>query len=195
MTNTHPTDLGTDVLLILGRWFTGIRRDGFLAALPASEWHTLSAILSFTSRNGLRHFTVDQLALALGLPRQQATDRLEDLGATSWKGQPLVSIMRDPSGEVYGADVAQLSQLAAIHPEPAAQAEGRSVEGVLSADLIEAMHQVGLNHAQIDSLSKRFSEDEIRCQLEWLPARNARNPAALLIRAIEQDWDEPKEGQ
>jgi hypothetical protein len=63
--------------------------------------------------------------------------------------------------------------------------EGEGLNGELAA--------IGLNPAQVASLRRRFSRAEIRRQLSWLPARGARNPAALLIRAIEQDWDEPKE--
>ena len=53
--------------------------------------------------------------------------------------------------------------------------------------------EVGLNSAQISRLANRFSEADVARQLDWLPARGARNPAALLIRAVEQQWDEPKE--
>jgi hypothetical protein len=66
----------------LGRWFTAARREGLLALLPPDLWQTLCALLSFTSRDGRRSFTIDQLAVALGQPREQALSRLEALTRT-----------------------------------------------------------------------------------------------------------------
>lgn len=174
----------------LGRWFTGVRREGLLAVLDPADWHCLSAVISFTSRDGTRRFTADQLAAAVGQPRSETLRRLEVLTRTQWQSHPLVILERDPSGQVSGAALAPIELLARVMPP---------VEdpGITSPALTPELHQelarVGLNHAQIDSLAKRFPEDEIRRQVDWLPARGARNPAALLIRAIEQDWDEPKE--
>ena len=59
--------------------------------------------------------------------------------------------------------------------------------------LVADLQAVGLQPDQIDGLLQRFPRVRIRRQLEWLPARQARNPAALLIRAVEQDWLAPRE--
>src|SRR5690242_5848040 len=90
----------------LGRWFTASRRQGLLAALPAEAWHTLSAVLSFTARDGKRAFTVDQIALALGLPQGTARERLEQLAPLLWRDLPLATLETDPAGEVTGAALA-----------------------------------------------------------------------------------------
>lgn len=177
--------------VFLGRWFTGIRRAGFLALLDPSSWHTLSAVISFTSRDGSRRFTADQLAAALGQPRELALRHLDVLAGIFWKDQPLLTLERD-AGDVTGAALAHIECLA-VSPPPGEDLELQPSH-TLPAELMRELGTVGLNHAQIDSLAKRFPEDEIRRQLDWLPSRGARNPAALLIRAIEQAWDEPKEG-
>jgi hypothetical protein len=64
---------------------------------------------------------------------------------------------------------------------------------VPASDLTGDLEAVGLNPDQIEWLTHRFQQDRIRRQLGWLPARQARNPAAMLIRAVEQDWGPPRE--
>jgi hypothetical protein len=183
----------------LGRWFTAARREGLLALLPADAWHTLSAILSFTCRDGRRCFTVDQLAVALGLSREQASERLDQLTQTNWHGQPLATLEQDPQGEIVGAILASIDPLtgdrAPVPPEPADDEKAVSaVEQEVSADDLEVdLRNVGLKPDQIDWLLHRFPRARLRRQLDWLPQRQARNPAALLLRAVEQDWGPPRE--
>src|SRR4051812_48698454 len=82
----------------LGRWFTAARRQGLLSALAPDAWHTLSALLSFTCRDGARRFTLDQLALALGLSRDRARERLESLARLQWEGESLAVLEQAPGG-------------------------------------------------------------------------------------------------
>ena len=49
----------------------------------------------------------------------------------------------------------------------------------------------GLKSLQTDMLLARFDTERIRRQLDWLPARHARNPAAFLLAAIEKDYEPP----
>src|SRR5688572_22478256 len=92
----------------LGRWFTAARREGLLALLTPEVWHTLSALLSFTCRDQQRVFTVDQLGVALGLSREQARTRLEQLTQIEWQGVPLATLEADRSGEIVGAVLAPI---------------------------------------------------------------------------------------
>jgi hypothetical protein len=192
---------------LLGRWFTGARREGFLSGLSPEAWHTLSAILSFTSRDGQRLFTPDQLALALGFPREEALRRLEDLAGIEWQGAPLVTPERDAAGEIAGATLAPLELLARLEPEEPAHADEREVPGrgsqeseaaagsteeIASPALGTELEDLGLTPDQIDWLTLHFPESQIRRQLDWLPDRAARNPAAMLIRAVEGDWAPPR---
>jgi hypothetical protein len=181
----------------LGRWFTAARRAGLLALLPAEAWHTLSALLSFTRRDGGRSFTLDQLATALGQSRDQTEQRLEQLTRIEWKGDPLARLERDPAGEVVGVQLAPIDCLDRIDPpvEPATTTDppGESFPTGDRKPLAPALDGVGLDAEPIDSLLQRFPAERIRRQLDWLPHRQARNPAALLIRAIEQNWSAPRE--
>jgi hypothetical protein len=183
----------------LGRWFTAARREGLLALLPADVWRTLCALLSFTSRDGRRSFTIDQLAVALGQPREQALSRLDALTHAEWKEQPLATMEYNQDGDLVGAVLAPVEVLAGarspvpVDPE-APPAESRAATGDASAaDLARDLQAVGLNPDQIEWLTRTFPQDRIRRQLGWLPARQARNPAAMLIRAVEQDWGPPRE--
>jgi len=180
----------------LGRWFTAARRQGLLSLLPPEAWHTLSALLSFTSRDGTRRFTVDYLALALGQRREGALQRLHGLTDLQWQGQPLARLEYDPEGEITGVSLAPLEVLVRIDPaegdhEPTATRKAASdpTTLVLQADLETA----GLRPEQVEWVLGHFPPDRIRRQLDWLPARQARNPAALLLRAIESDWGAPRE--
>lgn len=180
----------------LGRWFTGARREGFLTRLSPEAWHTLCAVLSFTSADNRRSFTIDQLSVALGVPRREAQARFNELADTAWKGLRLLTPVFDSSGNVSGATLAPIEVLSRVREQHAASptlGTSREDENDEPDDLSQQLSAVGLNSAQITNLRRHFSLAEIRRQLKWLPARGARNPAALLIRAIEQDWDEPKE--
>ena len=50
---------------------------------------------------------------------------------------------------------------------------------------------LGLKSEQVDMLLARFDTERIRRQIAWLPASNARNPAAFLLAAIENDYAAP----
>src|SRR5579872_2626121 len=50
---------------------------------------------------------------------------------------------------------------------------------------------LGLAGDQADSTLSRFNLEEIQQQIEWLPYHNAKKPAALLVAAIEGNYDEP----
>lgn len=192
----------------LGRWFAGVRRVGLLARLSPAAWTTLCALLSFTGRDGERRFTLEQLALALGTSREEAESRLQGLARTDWHGAPLLQLEQAPTGEVTGAHLAELAPLHQVtvpvpepersprleqpmQPEPS---KPGSQSSTMSAEnsLVEALTAVGLTLAQVARLRERYAPERLRRQLDWLPARQARNPAALLVRAIEGDWEAPQ---
>src|SRR5690242_11868598 len=102
-TTSFPASTPEPPAVWLGRWFTAARREGFLALLAPAEWQTLSALLSFTCRDGQRRFSVDQLAVAMGLPREQALTRLDRLTEQRWRDGPLALLERDSAGEIVGA--------------------------------------------------------------------------------------------
>jgi hypothetical protein len=50
----------------------------------------------------------------------------------------------------------------------------------------------GLNTEQARSLILSYDSEVIERQLEWLPYRQAKNPAGYLVAAVEGDYDEPR---
>jgi hypothetical protein len=50
----------------------------------------------------------------------------------------------------------------------------------------------GLNSEQARSLILSYDSEVIERQLEWLPYRQAKNPAGYLVAAVEGDYDEPR---
>jgi hypothetical protein len=55
----------------------------------------------------------------------------------------------------------------------------------------EWLTQLGVAEPAIDALEERYSAQRILRQLEWLCYRNPRDPAAMLISAVRDDWDPP----
>ena len=183
----------------LGRWFAAVRRDGFLALLSPEDWQTLSALLSFTRRDGRRVFTVEQLAVAIGQSPETARARLEQLALVQWREIPLATLEHDPYGDIVGATLAPVETLsgekAPLPPEiAAARSEPSPVPvGDATDTLPHQLEELELNPEQVAWLLRSFPRERLQRQLEWLPSRQARNPAALLIRAIEGDWGPPRE--
>jgi hypothetical protein len=59
------------------------------------------------------------------------------------------------------------------------------------AALEQQLMQQGVTPEQAQALVSKFDPLRIRRQLMWLPYRHARNPAGLLITAIEDDYEAP----
>lgn len=65
-------------------------------------------------------------------------------------------------------------------------------ETTLSLPLVRAKCQdLGLQESTIDRLVAQYSPSELARQLEWLPSRHPRDPAAMLISALQGCWDAP----
>ena len=60
------------------------------------------------------------------------------------------------------------------------------------SELKSLLQQEGVHHRTAARLIRDYPHEQIQSQLNWLKKREARkNPAGLLIRAIEENWDEP----
>lgn len=55
----------------------------------------------------------------------------------------------------------------------------------------KSLENHGVSRFDADRLLTSFSLDSIERQIEWLPLRKAKNPARLLVAAIENDYDPP----
>jgi hypothetical protein len=58
-------------------------------------------------------------------------------------------------------------------------------------ELVLDLVEVGIALRKAEHLTDNYPESQIRRQLDWLPQRNARRPAPLLIAAIEHNYDAP----
>lgn len=70
-------------------------------------------------------------------------------------------------------------------PETATTASGIT-------DAERTLIEIGVQPAAAAALADQFAAPDIFQQIAWLPARNAKTPAALLIQAIRGGWDAPK---
>ena len=50
---------------------------------------------------------------------------------------------------------------------------------------------LGIAKPVLEVLLERYSLERIERQLSWLPARKPRDPAALFVRAVQEDWALP----
>jgi len=57
--------------------------------------------------------------------------------------------------------------------------------------LVLELVELGVALRKAESLVRRYPNQEIRKQLDWLPFRSARRPASMIIAAIENDYDKP----
>jgi hypothetical protein len=188
-------------LLALSEWFAALRRAGWFALVPAEEWHTLSALLSFPHRDGACSFTPEQVAYVLGTEETEATRRLDALSRLEWRGGPFLTFDRDVYGKVCGASLAPLGLFgsgpsleyggSSSWEDPAGEATS-GAPSLRGSGLALRLQDAGLYPDQVDRLLSSYSEDRIIRQLDWLPARKARVPAAMLVRAVEGDWGPPK---
>jgi hypothetical protein len=51
--------------------------------------------------------------------------------------------------------------------------------------------EMGMDESGVDYLLDRFEPERIARQLDWLPQRNAHNPAGFLMAAVEHDYKPP----
>lgn len=56
-------------------------------------------------------------------------------------------------------------------------------------------HSLGVAPQVADLLFESHTVEQIARQLEWLPFRNARDPAAMLVSAVQGDWTQPAQYQ
>ena len=62
----------------------------------------------------------------------------------------------------------------------------------LAPSLRNRLLSLGVKSEQVDMLLAQYQPEHIQRQIAWLPARNARNPAAFLLAAIEKDYAPPR---
>jgi hypothetical protein len=179
-------------LSALSEGLAGLRKAGWFSAVPPEEWHTLSGLLSLPRHGNSVSFTPDQAAYVLGTDEAEAARRLDSLSRFEWQGRALLALERDAYGALAGATLPEIvvDDRDRLPPDAAAASSPRSSSGV-SLRLEEA----GLYADQVERLLAEYPEERIRRQLDWLPARKARVPAALLLRAVEGDWGPPKEAK
>jgi len=58
-------------------------------------------------------------------------------------------------------------------------------------ELILSLVEKGISLRKAEHLVNKYPSSRIRRQLAWLPKRNPRRPASLLIASIERDFDAP----
>jgi hypothetical protein len=57
--------------------------------------------------------------------------------------------------------------------------------------LAQHLMWVGVEPSEVRRLLASYEPDRIERQLGWLPYRRAKIPSRLIVRAIEQDYEEP----
>jgi len=109
-------------------------------------------------------------------------------------GQKLAPQNKDQNQEIQttttGPTSGELLKLAVVAFSPSAL-EGKGREG--TAALLRAQ---GFSAKDASQLSERFTEAEVRDQVEWLPRRTiSKNKLGLLRRAIEERWPKPENAE
>ena len=69
--------------------------------------------------------------------------------------------------------------------------EQDSKEGGVFPLAQELCQRLGIEKSVLDLLKQRYAAERILRQLEWLPYRNPRDAAAMLVSAVQGDWEMP----
>lgn len=77
------------------------------------------------------------------------------------------------------------------HPEARGQLDrfmDKLISGTPEKKVLENLMAVGIAKSKAQYLIENFPINKIKAQIEALPHRKAKDPAALLIRSIEENW-------
>jgi len=69
----------------------------------------------------------------------------------------------------------------------------QTTQGGVGGDLVDKLKKVGVSDNAISEILEKYPSEIIHNQLSYLPYRQAKNPAGLLVQAIKDDWSAPKE--
>ncbi len=104
--------------------------------------------------------------------------------------------VRRPRGFFLAALDRDWTAETAPHPTEALAGGGIAASGEpasATADvggLVGALHDLGVTASVAERLA-RHNPCRVRQQLAWLPYRKAKDPAALIVRAVDEGWPEP----
>jgi len=196
-----------------------LRASGLLLALAPEDLKSLVYLLTFVGPDGACRPTILDLAEAMRVSAARARSRMERLAGILWQGFPVVTgAAGSGTPEAYSpaphvlagppaaggqslpapADIPEAVPERAGGPYPGAEAgppadfqSGRDPEAMPAGDLRGRLLALGVSPDQADLLLARYGAGRIARQLRWLPYRSANNPPALLVAAIEEDYEEP----
>ena len=63
----------------------------------------------------------------------------------------------------------------------------------VSKDIFNLFSEIGVSNLTSNDLIKNYSPENIKNQIEWLKYRKPKDPAAMLIQAIKEEWAMPGE--
>lgn len=185
-----------------------------LEKLCERPWHGAPLLLCHQAQSGLRFFApsphlLDRRRCVIG-PAPSGTGRVQAPQLevrTGWKNtsrEEVVAHSRStyarPRAQVEaeieafldsGRDGRSLSPKAAASQEPVRPDEAATPQVKQWLSLKRALVEVGVPQHRADELLDLYPMVRIERQLEWLPLRQARNPIAYLLAAIERDYAPP----
>ena len=137
-----------------------------------------------------REEVVDRSRALYARPRAEVEAEIEAFLLSARAGGGQIKVRTPPAWET--------SPRPAQHPQAPALEEGQTPEEAATPQarqwlrLKRALVDVGVPHHRADELLDLYPFERIERQLEWLPLRQARNPVAYLLAAIEHDYAQPK---
>ena len=82
-------------------------------------------------------------------------------------------------------------RIGAIEAEAESRCKETQQQSTVAASLIAEMQTVGLSRDEAVNLARKYGPEKIRRQLARLPGRNAKNPPAMFVKAVREDWTAP----
>ena len=149
---------------------------------------------------------VDQLNWSL----ERTRGSLKELASIHWKGLPTIEVVKNKHRS-QGRFTPNYYQLV-FRPTPSPtkippsrskpprlnsscclNKNNKQQTKVVGESLAQKLKKVGVSDKAIAEILRNYAKEIIQNQLLYLPYRQAKNPAGLLVQAIKGDWSAPKE--
>ena len=173
-------------------------------------------------KSGKTSFKLLFLAEELNWPLERTRRSLKELASIQWEGLPLIEMIKNkqraqgrftpnyyqlmfrPTPEFPGTAQVEKPSSPKTIPPPRSKPprlnsscclnkNNKQQTKVVGESLAQKLKKVGVSDKAIAEILRNYAKEIIQNQLLYLPYRQAKNPAGLLVQAIKGDWSAPKE--
>jgi hypothetical protein len=163
-----------------------IRAKARLARLVTREWHGKPLVHLIPRETGIDAYVPSDAVLSAVRIQQYVPETANALVATAGREAVIAH-----SREMYARPRAEVEREMAEMNGWELPKELMSAEELEVSEVRARLRAIGITVEQCNSLLATYDLPHITRQLDWLPHRNAKNPAGFVVAAIENEYDMP----